>query len=429
MWSKLLKIRKDKLIIDSFWAVSGNGIGYGLLLLSGIFIARLLGKDLYGEYGIVKTTMFCIAYIATFGLNFTSTKYIAEYIQRDKSQLRSICSGAIRITLVTSGLIAISIFVCARPLAIFLEEPGLELAFQVLGVIVILKSFSTTQFGLLAGFREFKIIARNNVLSGAFMFITCIPFTFWGGLKGALGALFLTQVFNVAINSKSLYSIYKTFPVQKHHNFIKELVNFSFPIALQELDINICNLGGIFLITKLSSLGELGIYSATSQWNVCIAFMPLLLSNVILSHLCSSTNDKKKHGRIVELMLIINFVSTFIPFLIVFCLSGWIASWYGPTFVGMSTVLNIVIFATIFNCCSDVIKAEFISTGKNWKILRIRISRDVFLLCFAYWLIDVNEGKNAAYYYALAYVVSSIYYLFVLILSYFTSLKRKNEIR
>ena len=51
----------SSLFKDSFWAVFGNGLGYFLLLVAGIVIARFLGKDIYGEYGVVKTTMFHIA--------------------------------------------------------------------------------------------------------------------------------------------------------------------------------------------------------------------------------------------------------------------------------------------------------------------------------------------------------------------------------
>jgi O-antigen/teichoic acid export membrane protein len=43
------KILQSKLFKDSFWAVFGNGFGNALMLFSGIIIARLLGKDLYGE--------------------------------------------------------------------------------------------------------------------------------------------------------------------------------------------------------------------------------------------------------------------------------------------------------------------------------------------------------------------------------------------
>lgn len=80
----------SKLFRDSFWAVFGNGIGNALMLLAGILIARFLGKDLYGEYGVVKTTMFYIASFATFGLGFTSTKYIAQYMNDKKDYVRCI---------------------------------------------------------------------------------------------------------------------------------------------------------------------------------------------------------------------------------------------------------------------------------------------------------------------------------------------------
>lgn len=122
----LYRIKKSQLFKDSFWAIGGNGISYGLLLLGGIFIARFLGKDLYGEYGVIKATMFNIASVATFGLNFTSTKYIAEFKQYDQSRLKAICQGALSITLITGIILAILLFIYAQTLAIYLDAPQLE---------------------------------------------------------------------------------------------------------------------------------------------------------------------------------------------------------------------------------------------------------------------------------------------------------------
>lgn len=366
----LYRIKKSQLFKDSFWAIGGNGISYGLLLLGGIFIARFLGKDLYGEYGVIKATMFNIASVATFGLNFTSTKYIAEFKQYDQSRLKAICQGALSITLITGIILAILLFIYAQTLAIYLDAPRLKIAFQVLGIIIVLKAVVTTQSGILAGFGVFKIIAQNSMWSGVVFFLMCIPMAYWGGLQGALGALLFSQAFNCCKNYVSLHYIMKKLPGQHTCNFVKELFRFSLPIALQEISINICNLGGVFLITKLSSLGELGIYSATNQWEIFITFIPVLLSNVILSHLSNSTNDRVRHNRTMKIMLLVNFVCTLIPFIIVYCLSRWIVSWYGATFTGMASVLNVVILAAIFNCCSNVFRAEFISIGKNWQFFR-----------------------------------------------------------
>ena len=93
------RLLQSKLFKDSFWAVFGNGLGNALLLLAGILIARFLGKDLYGEYGVVKTTMFYIATFATFGLGYTSTKYIAQYKEIDTSRIHKLVKDSLYITL------------------------------------------------------------------------------------------------------------------------------------------------------------------------------------------------------------------------------------------------------------------------------------------------------------------------------------------
>ena len=70
------RITNSVLARDSFWAVVGNGLGNAFLLLAGIFIARLFGKDLYGEYGVVKKKKMYYAKFDTFGLGITSTKLL-----------------------------------------------------------------------------------------------------------------------------------------------------------------------------------------------------------------------------------------------------------------------------------------------------------------------------------------------------------------
>jgi len=426
--SKLRDIlKKSVLFKDSFWAISGNGIGYALLLLSGIFVARFLGKDLYGQYGVVKTTMFYIASVATFGLNFTSTKYISELKKHNAAQVKSICQGSLNITILFSFVFAFILVVFAGSITSYLNEPDLKLSFQVLGIIVVFKSLSTTQFGLLAGFGVFKTIARNNVISGVVQFVICVLMAYLYGLPGVLGGLLFSQIFTYGINYTSLRIILKDFPNQHKHNYFGELLRFSLPIALQEIINTICKLAGVFLITKLSSAGELGLYSATSQWEVCVSFMPILLSNVILSHLSSSIGDNKRHNRTMRVMLLINFICTLIPAIIVYIFSNWIVSWYGPTFIGMNSVLNIIMFATVFNCCSNVFRAEFISIGKNWIFFSIRLLRDSVFLILAYWLIHKNEGANAAYYYAIAYAVSSVVFLLVIVINFVTISNKKTS--
>ena len=72
------RLKGSDLAKDSFWALFGNFIGKGLSLIAGIAVARFLGSEVYGEYGIIKSTLIMIAIFSSFGLGITATKFIAE---------------------------------------------------------------------------------------------------------------------------------------------------------------------------------------------------------------------------------------------------------------------------------------------------------------------------------------------------------------
>ena len=53
------RLKSSDLFKDSFWALAGSALGKGLSLLAGIAVARFLGKEVYGEYGTIRT---CLLY-------------------------------------------------------------------------------------------------------------------------------------------------------------------------------------------------------------------------------------------------------------------------------------------------------------------------------------------------------------------------------
>lgn len=424
------RLLQSKLFKDSFWAVFGNGLGNALLLLAGILIARFLGKDLYGEYGVVKTTMFYIATFATFGLGYTSTKYIAQYKEIDTSRIHKLVKDSLNITLYFSSFLAVSLIIFSGILANYLNEPNLKLAFQFLGCVIIFKALTTTSIGILAGFKEFSITAKNSVMSGMFMILLCIPLTYFYGLTGSLISLLFSQVFNTLINLLAIKKLLKSYPKGESASFKFELIKFSLPVALQESSFTICNWIAILVLTKMSSTGELGVYTAASQWNSIITFVPALLSNVVLSHLSSSSVSKYQNQKTMKLMLVINFTTTFIPFVIVYALAGFISSFYGETFVGLSSVMQILTFTTIFESCSTVFKSEFIAINKAWCVFFLRFVRDIFLVVLIVVLLKLNTGENGAILYSYAVLTVSILFLTtitILYLKYAKQYKTNNK--
>lgn len=420
-------IKNNKFFKDSFWAVFGNGLGNGFLLLAGILIARFLGKELYGEYGVVKTTMFYIASFATLGLGVTSTKYIATLLNSKPIHVKNVIHDAMTITVIFSSIIAIIIFIIAPFIANLLNEEQLVLALRALSVVIIFKAITTTQIGVLAGFKEFKTIALNSLSSGLLMLVICVPLTYFWGLKGALLSLLFSQIFNSIVNYMGIKRKSRSFSYVEKVSYKKELAYFSFPVALQESSFAICNWAAIMLLTKLSSMGEVGLYTASAQWNSIITMIPGLLINVILSYLSSSINNSIKHKKTLKLMLRINFFTTIIPFVIVYFLADFIASFYGKSFEGMPSVLRILTFSTILEACASVYKSELLALGKTWLLFSVRLFRDMILVIGVYILLTFSNGVDGAIMYSWAVVVMSALFFLVLLVSYNIICKRNEN--
>lgn len=423
----LYSIKNNKFFKDSFWAVFGNGLGNGFLLFAGILIARFLGKELYGEYGVVKTTMFYIASFATLGLGVTSTKYIATLLNSKPIHVKNVIHDAMTITVIFSSIIAIIIFIIAPFIANLLNEEQLVLALRALSVVIIFKAITTTQIGVLAGFKEFKTIALNSLSSGLLMLVICVPLTYFWGLKGALLSLLFSQIFNSFVNYIGIKRKSRSFSYVEKVSYKKELAYFSFPVALQESSFAICNWAAIMLLTKLSSMGEVGLYTASAQWNSIITMIPGLLINVILSYLSSSINNRMKHKKTLKLMLRINFFTTIIPFVIVYFLADFIASFYGKSFEGMPSVLRILTFSTILEACASVYKSELLALGKTWLLFSVRLFRDMILVIGVYILLTFSNGVDGAIMYSWAVVVMSALFFLVLLVSYNIICKRNEN--
>lgn len=420
------RLLRSKLFKDSFWAVFGNGLGNGLLLLSGIIIARLLGKDLYGEYGVVKLTMFYIAMFACFGLGTTSTKYIANFVGENKTHVRSIMRDAMKITLCFSSALALLILIFANQLANFLDAPQLSMALRFMAIIIVFKALNTTQNGVLAGLKDFRRLGINSILSGVFMLAVCFPLTYQFELVGALVSLSFSQCFNYLINAFYIAKIKHEY-VDERFSYTKELIRFSLPVALQEGLVNLTNWCAIMLLTKMSSTGELGLYSASIQWNAIVSLIPTLLMNVILSYISSTRNDKGKHDLLFKRMVLANFISTLIPVIVFFFIAGFITSFYGESFAGMTKVLRVLLLVPLFGCCGTIFKAEYVANNKSWLYFILRIIRDIVFLTISFFLLYRYNGLDGAFYHSISTLVATILFFVLQLLGYVQIVKSKKD--
>lgn len=409
------KIIKKPLVSDSFWAILGNGIGRGLSLLAGMFIARLLGVEMYGEYGVVKNTLAYVATFSTFGLGYTSTKYIAQTNGSKTETVRGIIHSSIGITIVTSVIMAAILWIFAGNIA---SESHLISAIRFTSLIVVFNAVNTTQIGLLSGFKDFKSIAINNIIVGITTFVLSIILTYFLLINGAILSLFITTVLNCILNHIVLHRHNKKYQSSTNtidkKSITKDLLKFSLPISLQECVYASANWLIMIILAKYAGYSEVGLYTATNQWFVVMLFIPGVLRNVILSHLSSTLEDKKQHETIFYSMLKINLLATFIPAGFIALLSPIIGKIYGESFVGINIVLILAVVASIFGCMAGIYTQEFISRGKNWSVLMGYLIRDYGALLIIFPLMQKYGQLYGAMIIYLAMIVTHIAYCFIL---------------
>lgn len=410
----------SRLVNDSFWALLGNVIGKGLALAAGIIVARFLGKDIYGEYGIIRNTLISIAIFSTFGIGYTATKYVAEYKNSKPEYIKMILSYSRNITLLVSGIMAVSLLISAAYVAeIVLKAPYLTTPLRFVAIWIVFNAITTTQIGILAGFGEFKGMARINTIVGIITFLSSLILTYYWQLNGALAALLISQILNWYLNYLLVKKyIPKETTIKYDKLLFKDILKFSFPVALQEGLFSITSWITSILIIRLSTYGELGLYSAAMQWNAIILFIPGILRNVVLSHLASNNNNKLQHNRVLKIMLLFSFVMTTIPLVLILLFSKLIAGFYGKSFEGLSEVINLAVFTTIFSSLSGVYVNAFMSIGKNWIMLSFRIGRDVGIVIISYFLLTRSSSSAGALSVIYAMLFANILFLFITAIAY-----------
>jgi O-antigen/teichoic acid export membrane protein len=413
------KLLASKLVNDSFWAILGNVMSKGLALAAGIVIARFLGKEIFGEYSIIKTSFIYLGFFSTLGLGYTSTKFIAENKNINPSRVRQIVRTTITTTLIISILMMVLLLFGAE----FFADKGLssvhlKTPLRLLSVLIVFNALITTQTGILAGLGRFKDMAKVNVLTGLTAFLTGLFLTYYFKLEGALSSMLITQLLNCILNIKLINSSIKKDKSDVSDNrLIREIISFSAPVALQESFYYVMTWLSNFLLIRLASFAELGLYTAAMQWNGIILFIPGILRNVILTNLSEVNDNDKRHSSIIKNTLLINFSVTLILSAAVYFFSPYINILYGISFEGLEKLISLAVIITVFGSMSDIYSQAYMSKGLTWLMFYIRICRDGAIIALFLILINKNSS-NAAKALIISTMVMNVIFLFIMILLY-----------
>ena len=426
------EIARDKLtgrvIRGSFWALAGSLIFKGFFLVSSIVVARILGRSQYGELGIIQSTINMFASFAGFGLGVTSTKYVAE--MRDVNPEKAgnfIASSNIVAALI--GFCFTSFFIVLSPVIAerLIDAPDLADEMRLGSLMLFFSAINGAQSGAMAGFENFKDIAKINISVGLFSLPVQILLTLNFGLNGAIAGFGLTYFFQCILNYFFLRKTANRFNIRirigKSLKNISYLWEFSIPAFLGGIIVSMALwYANTILVTQVNGFNEMAVFNAASQWQNIVLFIPMAISQISLPLFSHSKNNIEKFTKFIKYNIILN-LSICLTLAAIFALfSKYIMQSYGYSFREGYIILIILSLTAVLISLNTVIGQVIAGIGKMWIGFVINLLWAAVFLYLAFHFFNVRAGAKGL---ALAMLISYLVHTLVVTLTSYYFINRK----
>ena len=417
-----------RVVRGSFWALAGSLIFKGFFLVSSIAVARILGRSQYGELGIIQSTINMFVAFAGFGLGVTSTKYVAEMRDDDPENAGTFIAS--------SNIIAALIGVCFTALFFILspvitekliDAPDLADEMRLGSLILFFSAINGAQTGAMAGFENFKDIAKINVSVGLFSLPVQILMTLFFGLYGAITGFGLTFLLQWILYYFFLRKTAQRFNIRirigKSLKNISYLWEFSIPALFGGIIVSMALwYANTILVTRTNGFNEMAVFNAASQWQNIVLFIPMAISQISLPLFSHSKNNIEKFTKFIKYNIIINF-SICLIFATIFALfSKYIMQSYGNSFREGYLVLIILSFTAVLISLNTVIGQVIAGIGKMWIGFAINLLWATVFLYLAFQFMSSGAGAKGL---ALAMLFSYLVHTLVVTLTSYYFIKRR----
>ncbi len=274
--------------------VVGTFASRALGLAAAILAARILGKAVYGELGIIQSTVGMLGTFAGFGMGTTARKYVAELRNNDPVKAGRIIALSSLVSWGVSLVLVVALYLGAPWLCLdTLAAPHLTGYVRISGLLLVLSGVNGAQLGVLSGFEAFKSIARVSALTGLLNFPLIVGGAFFFGLGGIIWGMVLAQGIGCLLNLYALrreanrYGILISF--SSCMSEIPVVWRYSAPAVLGSALISVVNwIAATMLVRRPNGYGEMGSFNAANQWFNALMWLPYVVSGVTLPVLPSA---------------------------------------------------------------------------------------------------------------------------------------------
>ena len=365
---------KFRLARGVIWSTVGAFFSSGLTFLASVFVARLLGKTSYGELAMLQSTVNMFSVCAGFGLGLATTKYVAEFRERDRAKAGRVIAACATFSVVTGGLTTAAMFVLAPVLTTKILAAGhLASELRVGSLLLVMAALNGVQIGVLSGLEAFKSIAIVNMLKGLCGFSFVVGGVYVAGLYGAVWGLVITATASLLINGICVVKrLTEVGIILQFKNCFQEwmiISRFSIPAIISMGIFSFGNWASHAILARQpTGYAELGVFNAANHLFVALLLISSLLNKPLVPVLSEQMGNSQGENasRILGLTIKMN-AFIILPLVLVGCLlSPYLMALFGEEFVhAWPTLVVVLATAGIFTIVGPI-GHWIVASGRVW---------------------------------------------------------------
>lgn len=398
------------------WNVGGAVITHGANFVTNVVIANILGREVFGQYSIVQSTLLAFGGIAQAAGGITATRYVAEFRSRDKEKVGRVLALCFATTVITGTIATLVVLALSPWLAnTVLKSPFLARPLRLAAAVVVLTVVNAYQVGAIAGLESYRSFAFASAIQGPLQLAICALSAWLWGLEGAVLGLAATAFARCLIFYLTLKKeAEKQQIIPRVLGFWKErpiLMQYVLPAALSGLTAGPALwFGNTVLVRSSHGYSQMAIFSAALNLRSVVMFLPILLNNVGFSLLNNhkGERDHARYRRIFWANLGAIFLAVLCGALCVALAGPYLLRLYGRNFSDGYPVLLILLFSAVVEASSMAFYVIVQSQDKMWiSFWGIVLPRDFALATAAFYLASGYGAIGLAFAYVLSAAVAA----------------------
>lgn len=371
------------------------GISRIVFVLSGyitnFWLARYLGPDKYGIYGVIISFITALRLISTEGFSQAISKFCAE----DGTLAYSIKISMLKILIPFAFLIAITCYFSAPFLAVILKDdeliPFIRISVPIIPLFTIYAIFVGYFNGLHLFNKQSYLLTIYPSIKLIFIILLSIYFGLYGSIMGFIVALAVTIFAGVLLSEKGKLSYFNS----------SKLIKFAIPIIINSIIFSILMDLGLLMIKSILTDNILtGYYNASVTLSKIPIFLLSGAVSMILLPITSNTITSRGVRRIkdivnrwVKFSLIIILPITF---LFSFTSSKLIDLLYSKKYILASKSFSILIYGMIFLAIFNIMASILNGIGKPYIPMIIALVSLILNFLLNIYLIPNYQLSGAA---------------------------------